>query len=350
MRDELRLVIASKVFRGFETLSLNRSLEAAAGTFSLTVNTKEPWPILPGQEVHLHLGSQQVARGFVDRVAPELGENGRRIKVDGRDRTAELVDCSAMTGFGEWHETPLERIVADLCREFSIGLRYEAPALPSFPLFALQPGETAWEAIERACRLRAVLAYPSTTGDLILTRQTTVREAEVLREGENVKSADATIDHSERFYEYVVRGQQFGTDEAYGDLAAGIEGKARDPAIRTQRRLIILAEGAVSDATAQARAEWEATTRAARGTKLSVEVQGWRQRGGKLWAPNQLVPVEIPALMLESDMLVCSVAFGLSDSEGSTTKLELMRPDAFAPQPEVDEESEPFRALVEAGE
>lgn len=351
MRDELKLVIRGQVYRGFESISVTRTFEAAAGSFSVAVNTKEPWPIRPGDELTLFLRDQQVARGFVDKVAPELAEGGRRIQVDGRDRTAELVDCSAdFDGGSEWFATPLEQIVADLCEPFGIAVVDQLPALDPFILFSLQPGETAWEAIERACRLRAVLAFATGAGELLLTRPTRTREAETLREGVNVKSASATIDHSERFAEITVRGQQFGTDEAYAELASQMEGKAYDSAIRAQRKLLILAEGGVSDGSAQLRAQWEATTRAARATKVSIELQGWSQRSGKLWAPNQLVPVDIPSLELDGDLLISSVAFGLTDSEGSTTRLELMRADAFTPQPDVAKEDDPFRQLVEADE
>jgi len=351
MRDELKLVIRGQVYRGFESISVTRTLEAAAGSFSTTVNTKKPWPILPGDELTLFLGTQQVARGFVDKVAPELAESGRRIQVEGRDRTAELVDCSADLELGsEWDRSPLEQIVGDLCGPFGIQVVNELPAIEPFPLFSLQPGETAWEAIERACRLRGILAFANGAGNLVLTRPTRTREDELLREGFNIKAASASLDYSERFNEIIVRGQQFGTDEAYGEQAAQLEGKAFDPAIRLQRRLVILAEGGVSDGSAQLRAQWEATTRAARSTKVTIELQGWSQRSGKLWAPNQLVPVDVPSLELAGDLLVSSVTFGLSDVEGSTTRLELMRPDAFTPQPIVEEEQDPFRELVEADE
>lgn len=350
MPDDLRLLVGRKIYTGFESLSVSRSFEAAAGTFSLTVSTRDPWPILPGMEVRILLGASPLALGFVDKVSPSLSESGRTITVEGRDRTAELVDCSAELGVSEWYDVSLQQIAEQLCAPFSILALYQGTSVERFPVFALQPGETCWEALERACRLRGVLAFASSGGNLLLTRPTERLEAEVLREGENVLSAEASIDHTDRFAEYVVRGQQFGTDETAGEFAAHLEGRAVDFAIRKQRRLVLIAEGNVSDGTAQARAEWEATTRAARSLKVSATVQGWRQRGGKIWAPNQRLQVDIPSLLLESQMLISSVTFGLSGGEGTTTKLELMRPDAFTPQPGVDQEEDPFGALVEAGE
>lgn len=352
MPDELRLVIGGNAFRGFESVSVSRTIEAAAGTFSAQVTVRDPWPILPGMEYSLQLAGVPVARGFVDKVSPSFSESGRQIQVDGRDRTAELVDCSADAAaagnFGEWWNASLEEIAVQLCWPFGILALVDVPGLERFPRFALQPGEAAWDAIERACRLRGVLAFADANGDLVITRPTTVLETEALIEGVNLKSIAAEVDDSQRYAEYIVRGQQFGSDEASGELAAQLEGRAYDRAIRAQRRLVILAEGSVSDGTAQRRAEWEATTRAARSMKVTVVVQGWRQSSGRLWAPNQLVRTVVPNLWLRSPMLVSSVTWSLSESEGSTTTLELMRPDAFTPSPEVEGEDSPFSDLVEA--
>jgi prophage tail gpP-like protein len=196
MRSGLRVLINGKSYLGFEEITVTRSIEAAAGSFGARFSTKVPWPFLPGAEVEVLLDGEPVAYGFIDKVTPALSTSGRRFAIEGRDRTGDLVDCAAGTtpnlangfdvAFGEWFSTRLEVIVAELCRPYGIEVFPWGLVLEPFPIFSLQPGESAWEAIERACRLRGVLAFPDGGGNLILARPATVREQISLEEGINV--------------------------------------------------------------------------------------------------------------------------------------------------------------------
>jgi prophage tail gpP-like protein len=96
----------------------------------------------------------------------------------------------------------------------------------------------------------------------------------------------------------------------------------------------------VDAASANQRAAWEKTVRAARCVTVSVTVQGFRQGGqgntrttAPLWQINALTDVDIPFLRLRQQLVASKVTFRRDASSGSTTVLELKDIDSFRPQP-----------------
>lgn len=346
MPSSLDLKVDGQLWSGWKSVSVTLSLEAAASIFSVVSKTRDPWPVRAGAKVEILLDRHLVLTGYVDKVAPALDDGGTVTSVEGRSRTADLVDCSARIEPGEWWNVRLQDLAAEVARPFGIGLTDAVGEVSRFPVFRIQPGETAFEAIERACRMRAVLAYPTAAGDLLLTRPASVWDGVELREGLNVQSCAAEEDFSSRFAVYEVRGQSFGTEENYGPPAAHVVGQARDLAVRGERRLLIIAEAAVTLESAQARAEWEATVRAARSSKVTVSTVGWIHSRGYLWAPNTRVQCELPSVRISGPRLISAVRLSQSE-DGSKAELDLVREDGFLPQPDLAEEENPFQDLAD---
>lgn len=201
----------------------------------------------------------------------------------------------------------------------------------ALPSFALQEGETVFDAIERAARIRALLLVSDGKGALVITRAGTSRVATPLVLGQNVLAARAALDMRDRYSTYTIKGQAPGNDNFWGKSAAQIKAQATDPGVTRHRPLIITNDAPDLAATLTQRAQWEANVRAARSHEIEFTVQGWRHAGG-LWRPNMLVPVRADALRLDADLLISSVTFSL-DEQGSTTVLRMTRADAFTVLP-----------------
>jgi prophage tail gpP-like protein len=138
---------------------------------------------------------------------------------------------------------------------------------------------------------------------------------------------------TERFSDYIVKGQRAGTDNDYGESCAAVRGEARDIGVARYRPFMVRAEGQVTDGDAIRRARWEASTRAARSVTVAVTVAGWRQDDGSLWRINTLVPCRLPYLRIEQDLLISRLTFSLTLDGGTTSRLELKDPKAFEPEP-----------------
>ncbi|MEQ5770001.1 hypothetical protein NFH98_20735 [Halomonas sp. H33-56] len=341
MTDTLTLTVGGRIYSGWTSADVTRDLEAVAGGFRIGVTDRwvgqtEPWPIRRGDPCRVAVNGEPLIDGYVDSASPSIDGQSKTLTVKGRDRTGDLVDCSAVHKPAEWHNIGLERLVRVLCEPFGLEVTLEVEVGVPFPRFAVQPGETAWEAIERACRLRAVLATGH-AGGVLITRAGEQRAADDLVWGENILTARAELDMSRRYSHYTVQGQNIGTDNAWGEVAAEVEGGARDAGVPRYRPLMVMAEGTADSANAQQRAEWEAIVRAARGSTASVTVAGWTQRNGELWRPNRRVRISCEWLRLEGEMLITAVTYRQDDQSGTTATLKLQRPDALTPKPEVPE-------------
>lgn len=374
--SELEVVVtrgaaAGFSFFGWESVEITRNLNAAAGAFRLTVSDRLPWPILPSDSLELKLGGTLVMTGTVDSIEATSGPSDHQVTVSGRDKTAVLVDASALNDPGEWFSIGLVKLCEELATPLGITIRNELGAIDSaalelFDTFKVQPGESAWNAIERACRLRAVLTHANPAGELELVLGGASGAADVdlhegghansfsqgTREPGNLISTQLRYTHAERFAVYVVRGQRSGGDDGWGEDIALVEGKALDPELPAERQLLVLAEGQVTFDSAQDRAQWEATQRAARSSTVTCTVAGWRQdptpssSSSVLWTTNLRVGVRVESLQLDAELLVEQVKFSRSISAGTRSVLRLVRVDAFQAKPVIDPATQPFDELL----
>ncbi len=336
---DVSLVINGTEFVGWESVSVTRALSAVSGSFSLELTDRweqgsDPVPVFPEQSCQLLLDGEPVITGFVDDVEPSFSSGSRSMRVSGRDRTKDLVDCSVMHSPGELRGQDLAGIARALCKPFSIEVVTIGSVGRAFDVFKFEPGETAFEALDRACRQRGVLARSDARGRLVLGEVGQGR-ADALIEGRNLLSGSAPRDGRERFSKYVVVGQCQGSDTVSGVAACGVRAEATDAAVSRYRPLQIIAETQATPDSARERAGWEANVRAAKSSTVNAVVQGWRMEDGRLWTVGDLARVESPSLWVDRDLVITSVRFSLGAS-GTTTVLELCRQDAFARKPGAD--------------
>lgn len=337
MAEDITLTVDGKIYGGWKSASISRGIEQVAGTFTLGVT--ERWPGQPerrelhaGQECTVRIGSEIVITGLIDEIERGVKKGGVEISVTGRDRTGQLVDCSAPMKPSEWSGPSLGTLARALASPFGVSVSVAVDAGRPFEIFALQPGETAFAALSRACRQRAVLAIADGKGGLVITRGGTAHGGGVLEEGVTRFEGRWRDSWRERYSNYTVMGQGGG----WSDAADNAEGRAAaaDTEITVYRPLVLIAEDQGDGVTMAERAAWEARTRKAKGRGGSVTAPGWRNSAGKLWQPNTLVRVIAPAGGVTGDLLISSVNFGMSKQDGTTTQLELVGRHAFDLLPE----------------
>lgn len=337
---DVRLRVQGKDYAGWKRIRFGHGIETLCGSFDLSVSDRwagqsKPWPIREEDECALMVDGLPVITGYVDKCSPSYGPKDHSFAVSGRDKTSALVDCSADLGKWEFTNVSLKAFAEKICEPFGIAvLVQDRLSFPTVSRLSIDPGETCFEAIERACRMVGALPV-SDLGDLRFTRAGEGRAVTDLVEGENILSASGEYDASSRFRTYKVLGQHRGADDFFGATAAAAKGAAEDTGVRRpERALVLRADGNATSAQAKSRAQWEAIVRAARAQAVSVTVQGWTQGDGSLWPVNSMVRVKSPFLGIDSDMLIRQATFSLDDG-GTTTELQLGRPDAYRPEPTV---------------
>lgn len=336
--DIVTLKVAGRLFEGWKVVSVSKGIKHPAGAFALEYVQREDGPAPPtiiraGDACEVLIGGETVITGWVDATNPAFDADGRSLRVEGRDKAADLVDCSALNTPGRWKDRTLLQIATDLAAPFGIVVTARTSVGDPFKSFALQQGETVWEALERLARFRGLLAVSTPAGAVEFITPGQVKAAFSLKQGEQIKAADAEHDARDRFSRYVLKGQSAGDDDVNGAAAAGPAASATDAAIRRHRPLLIVAEEQATLASLAARAGWEASVRAAQGQRVNITVQGWRDPAGAVWAADLVVPVSAPWVDIEGDQLIADVTFSLDDDGGSQTTLACVPPDAFRPEP-----------------
>ncbi|MNP25653.1 phage late control protein GPD [compost metagenome] len=174
---------------------------------------------------------------------------------------------------------------------------------------------------------------PDGAGGLLITRAGVRRATTALVQGENILNASGTIDHSQRFSSYQVKGQASYSPDSTGETEAHIQGSVTDSGIKRYRPMLQVAEIGGTSASLLDRATWEANSRIGKSAAASVSVYGWRQSpGGALWEPGLLVYVRSSWLRMDGWMLIRQVTYERGEG-GTTAKLEIVSPQAFDPEP-----------------
>ena len=348
---DLRLIVNGISYGGWKRISVSGGLDALAGSFDL--NVSEVWPgndaareIAAGDECRVQLDGETIITGYVDAAGPDYDAQSHGYSVRGRDKTADLVDCAVATGKGEWRNAKFDQIARDLCAPFGIEVIAFGDVGAPFPSFAREPGETNHATLERAADMRGLRLTTDGLGRLVIGVDAAASAGIRLVEGENLLAASKITDESQRFSEYTVLGQQAGNDETYGKAAAHMRAVAKDAGMRRHRPLEIVAEDQGDLAALQRRADWEASTRAARALTVNATVQGWVIAPGKPWRKNMLVSIDAPRLRLNRELLIANVAY-TADEGGKLTQLTLMPKEAFTAQPvtaKPDDKTQPRKA------
>ena len=336
--NAVSLTVDGLDYVGWKTVEISAGLEDQARSFNLGITWKwpgqiEPLPIKQGSKCQVKIGDELVLTGWV--FATPIGYDHQRIttSISGRSLTADLVDAAAINKPGQWNNQSVLSIVKALASPYGIRVRSEIPEGAKLSDHTIEPGETAFESIDRLLTLFRVFSTDDARGVAVLAKPgSEVRAFDALEVGKNILTGDAPLDFSAVFSEYQVLGQKSGTDEEFGADAAEVSAVVADPRMTRKRVMIIQESGQMTSELAQARANWERGTRMGKALTTTYTVQGWRQSNDALWKHNSLVRVIDPIVGFDRIMLIARVTYTLNES-GMIAKLEVGPPEGFEPEP-----------------
>lgn len=338
------ILVGGKSFDGWQSVSITENLESIANEFSISLfdkfeGLKVNWPLKPGVSIKVNIGNERVITGRIEKLNPSFDKDTRQFSIAGRSRSGDLVDCTH-SGPCEYKNIVLDKLAEELVKPF--GLKVLVSVTPSIiEKFAVKPGETIFEALDRAARLQGFLFVATRGGNIRLTKAGATEERfrafSSLEQGVNILSAEGNYDDSNRHDEYRVIGQAAGKDDFFGAQVAQPEGLANDAGITRHRPLTIIAEGSIDNAKAITRAQWEASTRLAKAIRVTAVVQGWVQDNGTLWGANQITNFRSKILGLNRDLLITNVTRIDDTNAGKTSSITLVDPQAYSTKPIVND-------------
>lgn len=291
--------------------------ELGASATNALLNAGKPIKIMSNGDLMLD--------GFVDKKNPQIDANQAQIVVTGRSKSADLVDSSAKKEGGNFKDKdPLEignAVAEGISAKFTTDQQ-----LKKIKQYQINPGESCFRLVEKMARKQGMTICGQADGNAKITKAGKERHSGGIVEGQNMKSGSSSHDMSNRHSEIIVRGQRpFGhKKEDYLE----IEAKAKDGKVGRQRPLLIYMDEDTDKEGAKDRAKNRKDRAAGHSLTAEVEVQGFRDEGGKLWEPGHLVWMESPFLDIAQDMLIESVTWTQSEA-GSVSNLTLKDPRAY---------------------
>jgi prophage tail gpP-like protein len=337
--DRLTLAINGQLYTGWTSVRVTRSIENAASEFDIAVTERwadssqpTPWQIKPFDACTIAIDGTAVLTGYVERYEPSYSKDAHGVRVAGRSKTCDLVDCMPAFKGGQFNGYTLDRIVRAFAQPFGITVDVQANVGAAFPAIVLEKSETAHAALSRLCRMRGVLACDDANGNLVICQAGTGKTTAALVEGQNILAASAKLAVNERFATYVVIGQAPLAFDGQ-DVQTQVVASASDSGVPRPRRFAEHAEHAADTGAAQMRATWRARHNLGKSLEATVTVQGWEQADGSLFDINQLAPLNSPRLEINRTLLVGKVSYLLDDHAGTRTELVLAPQEAYTPEP-----------------
>jgi len=337
------LLVGGMLYEGWKKVEVSRSIKEMAGEFSLEVSERFSggrdgpavlmgWRIRPGDPCIVLYAGVPVITGYVDVYSPDYDARKHEVKIQGRSKTADLVDSSAESDVpnGEMRNVGLDQLARKLAGAHGIGVKVEAQIKERFDFVRAHPGETKHEMLERYARPGAVALTDDQFGNLRLMHALG-GGGFALIEGVNILEASATLRADNRYSDYEVKGQDRGSDQQFGKTVAEIKARVTDGAVKRYRPFVVGNETKTTKSHARNRADWECASRAGESTRAEVTVLDWLVGGaGPLWMPGMVGMLVSPMLAISRPMAVEAVRHS-QDEGGTVTQVTLVPPEALKP-------------------
>jgi prophage tail gpP-like protein len=342
MAEVITLRVDGQIYSGWQKVRITRSLRDIAGDFELSLTRKLDNPsimtIKPLSACTVHIGNDLVLTGYVDDFIPSYDAREVSWVVQGRSKTSDLVDCSAIYKTGQWQDATLERVARDICAPFSIDVVVECDVGTAFPRVAIEQGETCFELLDRLAKQRAILLTTNESGALVLTQASAAVMGASLILGENIMAARGAFSMRDRASEWIVKGSSYGGGKTWDSTAVATIGGQKatviDPDVTRYRPRIIIAEDVTTVAGASKRGQWQKQRSMGEGTQTEITVAGWRTQGmegnsGPLWRINRMCPIKDEIQGLDESWLIVNVTLMEDDKNGREAIINLMPRDAM---------------------
>lgn len=341
MVDDLTLKVGSRSISGWTTIRVTRGIERLPSDFAIGLTELSPQDansvvINPGAACQVFLDKDLVVTGYIDHYLPGITPTGHAIRAMGRGKCQDLVDCSAEWAGNQISNSTALGIAEKLAAPYGIAVTALDPVGKVVDTYKFMWGATAYSVLELACRYSALLAYDGPDGNLILSRVGTGKAASGFTQGVNVQEAWGQNSIDQRYQDYVLRTLSMSFLNDLGGYNGDIMETFHDLGVTRHRLKYLIAEnGGNPKEFVLRRAMWEAARRYGRGHRLHVTTDSWRDKDGKLWTPNTLAPIDIPATKIVGKNWVIGEVTYIKDEKGTRADLILMPPEAFEPEPKL---------------
>jgi prophage tail gpP-like protein len=297
-------------------INIRKSLDDICHTFEAEIHSGERPHVRRHDKIEVRYenalvkdsdGKRRVTTVLIDEITAGVDITRHSLIIIGRSPARDIIDSS---WDGTLTDMTLREIVKEIngkfgiaCDTFPVGQPDPTAAVPSFTW----ENESPWTKLVAEAESQGYILTGNEAGDLYLWKvAVAVRPGFNLTEGLNIKSVEWTENGAEQFHEYIFKG-------GFGDPASVI-----DTTCKNNRVLTINIPDPEFNAEKLKRGR-ETEMRRRKENRIVAAVSGCGLTDGQIrrlgetegkeifWVPNILVPVKLPSLGLERDLLVAEV-------------------------------------------
>lgn len=297
--ESIRLEVDTTKVGGIETLNLSYSSRNFSAGFTMTfLNTPAMDWLQPFQynEIRLFYVKDGIEELLITGRIEKLDKGiDQKIKIEGRCRTAFLVDSSLLPPF-QYQNVSLDTMAMDILAPFNIGVENEIENLPIRPSIRATVGDSIFKFLNQQAEQEGILLAASAEGNLRLHHLPAgVVELIINDTNRQYLGASASFNGAARFSELHLIAQS----ESSVDLSYVLV----DDEIVGYRPLLDVVE-ADDMATLEAIAQRRLFLARSNSMKLSFNLHGWPRgiASGKLLMPGDVVQHEDATLGLKREL------------------------------------------------
>lgn len=338
--------IGGQLITGWEEEEIRVGIELMPWAAELALTSYQPGTgskvtINPGDEAELYIGTDLLLTGYVLSVVEDSGPSTHGLRVQITSKSIDLTDCSAEFSTYQMNSTNALAIAQKVSSFAGINVTsINGAGNIDVQQFSAILTETAYEIIERVCRLACVLFYDQPDGSIALSGVGTDRMSSGFVVGKNVEAwtrVRSNIGRYSTVTAITASTVMLFTEPTESNYIAEMQAissgvVAKDDTITRTRPLLVPVELGDQDyIVAKQRVQWEVNRRYARGNTVTLTCDGWRDTGGNLWRVNKIASFT-DASGVSADYLIGEITYRRSRS-GTRADVVLAPAAAFQPEP-----------------
>ncbi len=350
--DDVSIVVGNLKISGWTEVQIRCGVEIMPWAADLIATEWQPdsqtdVTINEGDACQIYIGSDLVLTGYVVTIDREMTPDSHTVHVAVASKSLDLVDSAAEIATYQLNSMNALAIIRKLVATAGISVySINGAGNVDIQIFSIILSETAYEAIERVCRLANCLFYDRPDGNITLAPVGTTVVPSAFAQGRNVEAARVRASQAGRFasIQAIIQTQivltQPPTSSDYVSeftaKTAPVNAAGYDNGITRPWRKMLLPVEPGDDGNfdyARRRAQWEANRRYGRSQVIELTCDSWRDGSGALWTPNTLAQVSLPALKRDGiEWLITELVFR-RDESGTHCDVTLMPDLAMTPEP-----------------
>src|SRR5262245_3612288 len=330
------VVVGGAEYAEWESVQVRHAmLEHPGHTARFTCSEMEPFypanrtafRIRPGDSCEVFLDGYRAITGTVITRQVAFAAKSHTVEIQVASQGAVIGHSSAAADGMQFTQKNVGQIAKALAGKVGVNVETFGNMGKALDRFAIQPGESALQAIQRAANSAGVFMSADENGNVVLS-ETPYQGGGWVIEGENILEGNEVIHSQAAGSGYSSAGQAPGNDEQYGAIRNLMQDFQQSmskfgPGAMPQRIMSEMPSFVQDMLKKRGRIENNVSDQLQ--INVTATVLGWQRQvtAGGLWRIREQVMVDSPMLIMKRPLMLKAVTFTQNNQTGTRSTLEL---------------------------